>query len=76
MKTIYNIDIKYGIAYFSILKKSGNEKKANEKLENLGNLGNIIPSVRFWPTAETKNSCLKNLGKNCGDFRDIRVFRV
>ena len=46
LKTIHNIDIKYGIAYFRILKKSflKNEKMANRKLGNLRNLGNIIPS--------------------------------
>ena len=73
---MYNIVIKYGIASFSIFKKMEKEKMANQKLENLRNLGNIIPSVQFWPIAETKNSDLKNLGKNFGDFWDIRVFRV
>ena len=47
MKTKHNIDRKYGIAYCRILKKKSflkNEKVANRKLGNLGNLGNIIPS--------------------------------
>ena len=48
MKTIPNIDIKYGIAYFRILKKKKKkEKMANWKLakvENLGNLEKTIPS--------------------------------
>ena len=48
MKTIPNIDIKYGIAYFRILKKKKKkEKMANRKLakvENLGNLEKTIPS--------------------------------
>ena len=78
LKTIYNIDIKYGIAYFRILKKIflKNEKMANQKLGNLGNLGNIIPSFRFYPTAKIKSSDLKISEIFFRDFRDFRCFRV
>ena len=41
------------------------------KVGNLGNLGKIILSFRFYPT--TKNSDLKILEKN---FRGFRLFRV
>ena len=59
--------------------KKENQKEANRKLgnlENLGNLGNIIPSFvfpnfRFCPTAKTENLDLKISEKY---FRVFRVF--
>ena len=39
--------------------KKENEKVANRKLGNLGNLGNIIPSFRFCPTTKIENWDLK-----------------
>ena len=56
-----------------------NEKVANLKLEkvgNLRNLGKIIPSFRFCPTAKIENSDLKISEKIFRDFRDFRGFRV
>ena len=47
------------LIFFFFLK---NEKMANRKLgkaRNLGNLGNIIPSFSFCPTAKIENSDLK-----------------
>ena len=36
----------------------------------------LVPSFRFCPTAEIKNSDLRILEKSFRDFRDFRVFRV
>ena len=41
------------------------------KVGNLVNLGKVIPSFRFCPTAKIENSDLKILEKN---FRGFRVF--
>ena len=64
----------------TFIKKEKQNKKENknvknrklEKVRNLENLGKIIPSFRFCPTA--KISDLKISGKNFQDFRDFRVF--
>ena len=69
LKTIHNIDIKYGIAYFRILKKI--VKMANRKSENLGNLrnlGNIIPiflisEFSVLPYSKNRKLGYKYLGK-------------
>ena len=56
-----------------------NEKIANwelGKVGNLGNLGKIIPSFRFSPTAKIENSDFKFLEKNFRDFRDFQGFQV
>ena len=45
-------------------------------LKNFGNLGNIIPSFQFCPTAKIENSDLKILEENLRDFREFRGFRV
>ena len=61
MKTKRNIDRKYGIAYCRKLKKKKflkNEKVANQKL---GNLGNIIPS--FLISKFSKLGKFRKLGK-------------
>ena len=85
LKTIHKIDIKYGIAYFRILKKSflKNEKMANRKLgslRNLGNLGNIIPSFpisefSILPWSQNRKLGFKNLGKKCPRFPRFQSFR-
>ena len=59
--------------------KKENEKVENRKLgnlENFGNLGNIIPSFQFCPTAKIENSDLKISEENLRDFREFRGFRV
>ena len=76
MKTIHNIDIKYGIAYFRIFKKKfflRNEKMTNRKLGNLGNLGNIIPSFlisefSILPYSKNRKLGYKYLGKTFPTF--------
>ena len=57
--------------------KKKKEKVANRKLGkdgDLGNLGKIIPSFQFCPTAKIENSDLKISENNFRDFRDFRVF--
>ena len=62
--------------------KKENEKVAYrklEKVENLRNLGKVIPiflfpSLRFYSTAKIENTDLKISEKNPRDFRDFRVF--
>ena len=59
--------------------KKENKKVANwkfGKVGNLGNLGKVIPSFRFWPTAKIGNSNLKVSEKIFWDFQDILSFRV
>ena len=48
--------------------KKENETVANRKLGKVGNLGKVIPSFRFCPTAKIENSDLKISKK------DFRVF--
>ena len=45
LKTIHNIDIIYGIAYFRIQKKFflKNEEMENRKIGNLGYIGSFVP---------------------------------
>ena len=54
--------------------KTENEKVANRKLGNLGNLEKVIPSFRFFPTAKIENSDSKISEKTFQDFRGFRVF--
>ena len=54
--------------------KTENEKVANRKLGNLGNVGKVIPSFRFFPTAKIENSDSKISEKTFQDFRGFRVF--
>ena len=86
LKTKHIVDRKYGIAYCRKLKKKSflkNEKVANRKL---GNLGNVIPSFpisKFSILAIGQNRKLKfkNLGKKFPSFpsfqpgRFLRLFR-
>ena len=86
-KAKHNIDKKYEIAYCRILKKktffekckTGKSKLGN--LENLGNLGDIIPSFliskfSILHKAKIENSDLKFSEKNFRVFWDFRVFQV
>ena len=54
--------------------KTENEKVANRKLGNLGNVGKVIPSFHFFPTAKIENSDSKISEKTFQDFRGFRVF--
>ena len=54
--------------------KTENEKVANRKLGNLGNVGKVIPSFRFFPTAKIENSDSKISEKTFQDFRGFQVF--
>ena len=84
LKTIYYIDIKYGIAYFRILKKKFFEKWKNDKSKTLEILVIseilfrvfLFPSFWFCSRAKIENSDLKISEKNFRDFRDFWGFRV
>ena len=70
----------HGIVYFKTLKaiKKKKEKVRNWKLGDLGNLGNhenIIPSFRFYPTAEIENSDLEKSEKKFIRFSRFPSFR-
>ena len=76
---MHNTDRKYGIAYCRILKKRSylkNEKVANRKLGNLGNLRNIIPSFlvsKFSILPYSQNSDLKSeREKHCCIYRQSK----
>ena len=77
---MHNTDRKYGIAYCRILKKRSylkNEKVANRKLGNLGNLGNIIPSFliskfSILPYSQNRKLGFKTLGKKIPSFPSFR----
>ena len=58
--------------------KKENEKVANRKLGNLGNLRNIIPSFliskfSIWPYSRNRNIGFKNLGKKFPNFPTFRL---
>ena len=59
--------------YFRIVKKKKfilkNEKMANRKLGKVGNLGEIILSIQFFPTVKIENSDSKILEKNFRNFQ-------
>ena len=87
LKTVHNIDIKYGIAYFRILKKKLFWKIKKWQIENSETLEIseileilfrffLFPSFWFCPSAKIENLDLKISEKNFRDFRDFRGFRV
>ena len=58
--------------------KKENEKVANRKLGNLGNLGNIIPSFlisefSILPFSQNRKIGFKNLGKKFPSFPTFRL---
>ena len=80
LKTIHNIDIQYGIAYFRILKKK--RQMENSETSEISEISEILfrtflfPIFRFCPRAKIENSDLKTSEKNFRDFWDFRGFRV
>ena len=84
LKTIHNIDIKYGNAYFRILKKFIFWKRKKWQIENSENSEILeilfrvflFPSFRFCPTAKIENSDINISEKIFRDIRDFRGFRV
>ena len=47
---------------------------ANRKLGKVGNLGEIILSIRFFPTAKIENPDSKILEKNFRNFQGFWIF--